>query len=154
MSYINVLRVMVALVVIAGVAACTTLTNQIGVMAETTSNDLSCALPTNCVVTVGHNAVAPLHLNDTIAEGPAQLRTTIASFAEAKIARTRGALVDVASTTPAGFEDTVRFRAGATEKKIDLRSRSVVGLVDFGKKRSRMAEIAARFTQDGSSSHP
>jgi uncharacterized protein (DUF1499 family) len=48
-------------------------------------------------------------------------------------------------TTPAGFKDQVEFKLDAQAQQIDYRSRSNLGLFDFGKNRSRMLEFAARF---------
>ena len=162
MPYSHLMRVMTALVATVGFAACTTpttpttptTTTRIGTTADVISNDLSCALPTNCAATVGNNAIAPLHFKGTVEDGLTQLRATIASFPEAKITRAQGPFVEAVFTTRAGFTDTVLFRVDATEKKIDFRSRSNFGLFDFGKNKSRMTEIASRFTQYGSSSRP
>jgi uncharacterized protein (DUF1499 family) len=41
-------------------------------------------------------------------------------------------------TTPAGFRDRVGFAVDPPAQRIDFRSRSTFGLVDFGNNRSRM----------------
>ena len=56
-----------------------------------------------------------------------------------------GTQLEVVFTTFLGFRDEVLFRVDAAKQRIDFRSRSLMGLYDFGKNRSRMKDFAARF---------
>lgn len=47
--------------------------------------------------------------------------------------------------TPAGFRDQVDFRIDPQAQRIDFRSRSLFGLFDWAKNRSRMQEFKRRF---------
>lgn len=50
-------------------------------------------------------------------------------------------------TTPLGFKDQVDFRIDSQAQRVDFRSRSLSGLFDWGKNRSRMQEFTARFAK-------
>jgi uncharacterized protein (DUF1499 family) len=50
-------------------------------------------------------------------------------------------------TTRVGFRDQVDFQIDEVAQRIHFRSRSLVGLYDFGKNRSRMQAFRARFEQ-------
>jgi uncharacterized protein (DUF1499 family) len=73
------------------------------------------------------------------------LRTTLASFPEARIVRAEGLALEALFTTPTGFQDRVDFQINPAQQRIDYRSRSTFGLYDFGKNRSRMQLFAERF---------
>ena len=73
------------------------------------------------------------------------LRATLAEFPEAQIVRTDEISLEAVFTTPLGFRDLVDFRIDAQAQRIDYRSRSSFGLFDFGKNRSRMTALSARF---------
>jgi uncharacterized protein (DUF1499 family) len=47
--------------------------------------------------------------------------------------------------TPLGFRDEVTFLLEPAAQRIHFRSRSLLGLYDFGKNRSRMTAVATRF---------
>lgn len=106
---------------------------------------LGCALPSNCVSTAGRSGMPPLRYAGTSAQGLAALQAALASFPEAKVVRTEGLMIESIFTTPAGFRDEVIFIVDAASPRIDFRSRSLLGLFDFGKNRSRMREFSARF---------
>ena len=144
---------MPVLVVAIGLAICTAAVAQAASASGMTSDDLSCTVSSNCVTTVGNNAMPPLRFAGTVDEGLAQLTSTLSTFPDATITRTQDHLVEAVFTTRIGFKDTVLFRVNGAEKKIDFRSRSNFGLFDFGKNGSRMTEFSARFEQqsrDGS----
>lgn len=130
-----------------GLAACATTSadDPIGPRAPL-SSDLSCALSTNCVTSM-HDDPAPLRYEGTPEHGLALLRATLASFPESRIVRAEGLAIEAIFTTPAGFRDQVDFRVAPQGRRIDYRSRSLFGLFDWGKNRSRMEEVRERFAQ-------
>lgn len=75
----------------------------------------------------------------------AQLEATLKTFPEAQVVHKEGLAVQAIFTTPAGFRDQVDFRIDPAAHRIDFRSRSLLGLFDFGKNRSRMQAFAQRF---------
>jgi uncharacterized protein (DUF1499 family) len=83
----------------------------------------------------------------TAERGLALLHATLESFPEAKIVRTEGLAIEVVFTTRLGFQDQVDFRVDPQGGRIDYRSRSLFGLFDWGKNRSRMDEVRERFKQ-------
>lgn len=105
---------------------------------------LACALPSNCVSTLDGGA-APLRFDGDAAQAMARLRRTLAGYPNARIVRSDATSVDTIFTTTVGFEDEVAFRIDAAQRRIDYRSRSRIGLFDFGKNTSRMRELAQRF---------
>jgi uncharacterized protein (DUF1499 family) len=109
-----------------------------------TAMALACALPSNCVSTLDGGA-APLRFDGDAAQAMARLRRTLAGYPNARIVRSDATSVDTIFTTTVGFEDEVAFRIDAAQRRIDYRSRSRVGLFDFGKNTSRMRELAQRF---------
>ena len=115
--------------------------------AYTSSPDLACALPGNCVNSRGTGDLQPLRFTGTPARAMDILRATLASFPEATVVRAEPLSMELIFTTPAGFRDQVDFRIDAQAQRIDYRSRSLAGLFDFGKNRSRMQEFATRFEQ-------
>jgi uncharacterized protein (DUF1499 family) len=104
---------------------------------------LACTLPSNCVSSM--NGAPALRFEGTPAQALEQLRTTLASFPEARIVRAEGLVLEAVFTTPAGFKDVVDFQINPAQQRIDYRSRSTFGLYDFGKNRSRMQVFAERF---------
>jgi len=84
----------------------------------------------------------------TPAQALAVLQATLAEFPEAQIVKTDGLYLEVVFTTALGFRDLVDFRIDAQAQRIDFRSRSSIGLFDFGKNRSRMSAFSARFEQN------
>ena len=107
---------------------------------------LACALPSNCVNSLGGD-LAPLRFQGPPTQALDALRATLAEFPEAQILKTDGLSMEVVFTTPVGFKDLVDFRINAPAQRIDYRSRSSFGLYDFGKNRSRMSAFSARFEQ-------
>lgn len=106
---------------------------------------LECTLPSNCVDSLGTGGLAPLKYPGTPEQGMARLDATLKTFAEAQIVHRDALSVQVIFTTPAGFRDQVDFQINPSTESIDFRSRSLFGLFDFGKNRSRMQEISRRF---------
>jgi len=111
------------------------------------SADLSCLLPSNCVNSRGTGDLAPLRYTGTPAQALGMLRATLATFPEATVVRAGVLGLEVIFTTPVGFKDQVDFTIDAQAQRIDFRSRSLFGLLDFGKNRSRMQDFATRFSQ-------
>ncbi|MBC7435697.1 MAG: DUF1499 domain-containing protein [Bdellovibrionales bacterium] len=106
---------------------------------------LSCALPSNCVNSLGTDGLAPLLYSGTTASALDLLQATLATFPEATVVRTGPLALELIFTTPAGFRDQVDFRIDEQARRIDFRSRSLLGVFDFGKNRSRMQEFSTRF---------
>lgn len=104
---------------------------------------LACSLPSNCVSSL--SGAPPLRFEGTPAQAIERLRTSLASFPEARIVRVEGVTLAVVFTTPAGFQDQVDFQINPAQQRIDYRSRSIFSLYDFGKNRSRMQAFAERF---------
>lgn len=107
---------------------------------------LACAFAGNCVNSLT-SGLAPLRHAGTPAQALATLQATLGTFAEARVVRTEPLALEVIFTTSAGFKDQVDFRIDAEAQRIDYRSRSLFGLFDWGKNRSRMQEFASRFDQ-------
>lgn len=106
---------------------------------------LACALPINCVDSLGTGGLAALTYLGTPDQALARLEATIKTFAEAQIVRREALALQVIFTTPLGFRDQVDFQIVPAAQHIDFRSRSLIGLFDFGKNRTRMQEFALRF---------
>jgi len=104
---------------------------------------LVCGLPSTCVSSL--TGAPPMRFEGTPAQAIERLRATLASFPEARIVRAEGLALEAVFTTPAGFEDRVDFQINPAQQRIDYRSRSTLGLYDFGKNRSRMQLFAERF---------
>ena len=104
---------------------------------------LACSLPSNCVSSV--DGAPPLGFEASAEQAMERLRATLSRFPEARIVRAEGLVLEAVFTTPAGFKDEVTFRVDPTLRRVDYRSRSTVGLYDFGKNRSRMQLFAERF---------
>ena len=108
---------------------------------------LLCARSGNCVSSRGNDAVSPLIYTGTPAQAMALLQATLKTFPEATVARSEPLSIVVIFTTRLGFRDQVNFQIDPPAQRIHFRSRSLVGLFDFGKNRSRMRDFAARFEQ-------
>lgn len=104
---------------------------------------LACGLTSNCVSSL--SGAPPLRFDGTPAQAIERLRTTHASFPEARIVRVEGLTLAAVFNTPAGFQDQVDFQIDRVQQRIDYRSRSILGLYDFGKNRSRMQLFVERF---------
>lgn len=112
---------------------------------DSSSADLTCSFPSNCASSRGNGALEPLRFVGTTAQAMAVLQATLKTFPEATIVRAGPLSLEVVFTTPVGFKDQVDFQIDAQALRVDFRSRSLLGLFDFGKNRSRMQEFAARF---------
>ncbi len=111
------------------------------------NRDLACALPSNCVSSRGDGDLLPLRFAGTPAQAMGMLRATLATFPEATVVRDEPLALEVVFTTPAGFKDQVDLRIDPQARRVDFRSRSLFGLFDWGKNRSRMQEFKSRFEQ-------
>ena len=108
---------------------------------------LTCTIPSNCVSSRETGDLMPLRFAGTQAQALELLRATVATFPEATIVRADPLGLQLIFTTPVGFRDEVDFRIDAEAQLINFRSRSLFGLFDFGKNRSRMHEFTTRFEQ-------
>ena len=77
----------------------------------------------------------------------AWLQATLKTFPEATVVRSEALAMVVIFTTRVGFRDQVDLKIDEAAQRIHFRSRSLVGLFDFGKNRWRMQEFRARFEQ-------
>jgi uncharacterized protein (DUF1499 family) len=111
------------------------------------SPELTCLLPSNCVSSHETGDLMPLRFAGTQAQALELLRATVATFPEATVVRADPLGLQLIFTTPIGFRDEVDFRIDANARLINFRSRSLLGLFDFGKNRSRMREFTTRFEQ-------
>lgn len=109
------------------------------------SRNLGCPLSSNCVSTIGSGALVPLVYAGTPAQATALLAATLKTFPEATIEQTEPLAMVAIFTTRVGFRDQVDFRIDPALQRVDFRSRSLFGLFDWGKNRSRMEEFSARF---------
>lgn len=107
--------------------------------------DLACRLPSNCVSSRGNGSLAPLPYAGTPVQAMAMLQATLKTFPEATVVRSEPLTMEVIFTTPIGFRDQVDFRIDPQAQRIEFRSRSLFGLFDWGKNRSRMQEFKSRF---------
>jgi uncharacterized protein (DUF1499 family) len=110
-------------------------------------DQLSCPVTPNCVTSVGEGGMPPLRYQGTVEQGMAQLRATLATFEEARIESADALTLTAVFTTPIGFRDEVAFVLDPAGQWIHFRSRSLLGLYDFGKNRSRMKAVGERFAQ-------
>ena len=133
--------------VLLGACAATTPPGDAAVAPDSSSRDLACVLPSNCVSTRGNGSLEPLRYTGASTRGLALLQATLATFPEATVVRREPLALTVIFTTPVGFRDEVDFRIDAEAQRIDFRSRSLFGLFDWGKNRSRMQEFRTRFEQ-------
>ena len=109
--------------------------------------DLTCLIPSNCANSRESGDLMPLRYAGTPAQALERLRATVATFPEATVVRADPLGLQLIFTTPIGFRDEVDFRIDAKAQLINFRSRSLFGLFDFGKNRSRMREFTTRFEQ-------
>jgi len=96
------------------------------------------------------DGLAPLPYAGTPAQALAAVRATLSAYDQATIATRDPLQVRVIFTTAAGFRDQVDLRIDPARQLIDFRSRSLFGLFDFGKNRSRMLDFSARFASNPS----
>ncbi|MBK7564752.1 MAG: DUF1499 domain-containing protein [Propionivibrio sp.] len=114
---------------------------------DSISPHLACARTSNCVNSLGTGSLLPLRYTGTPAQAMAMLHATLKTFPEARVVRSEDLALEVIFTTPVGFRDQVDFRIDAQRQRIEFRSRSLFGLFDWGKNRSRMREFTTRFEQ-------
>ena len=107
--------------------------------------DLSCPLASNCVNSLGGSGLLPLRYTGEPAQGMALLLATLAFYPEARVVSSGPLRLQAIFTTPLGFKDQVDFGVEAQTNQIAYRSRSLLGIFDFGKNRSRMTEFTQRF---------
>ncbi len=108
---------------------------------------LTCTLISNCVDSMGAFAIGPLRYEGNAAKAMTLLKSTLATFSEATIVASTDSTLEAVFTTNIGFKDQVQFVIDPVGQRIDFRSRSNLGLYDFGKNRSRIDEITVRFNQ-------
>ena len=77
------------------------------------------------------------------------LQATLTTFPEATVVRSNPLAMEVIFTTLVGFSDQVNFRIDPEAQRVDFRSRSLFGLFDWGKNRSRMQKFKTRFERQG-----
>lgn len=106
---------------------------------------LACMLPSNCVDSWGTGGLAPLKYLGTPAQALDRIEATLKSFAEAEVVHREPLALQAIFTTPLGFRDQVDFQIEPATQRIDFRSRSLLGLFDFGKNQSRMQAFTLRF---------
>jgi uncharacterized protein (DUF1499 family) len=109
--------------------------------------DLACPHSGNCINSLSDGGLAPLRFTGSALQAKAALLATLANLPEARIVAEDENAIEVIFTTPIGFKDQVIFRIDGAARRIDYRSRSLVGLYDFGKNRSRMLDFAASFAK-------
>jgi uncharacterized protein (DUF1499 family) len=109
--------------------------------------DLACPLAGNCVSSLGSGGLAALQYAGAPARAMELLQATVTTFTEASVVRREPLAMRVIFTTPAGFRDQVDFLIDPQAQRVDFRSRSLFGLFDWGKNRSRMLEFKSRFEQ-------
>lgn len=113
----------------------------------TASPDLQCPITSNCVNSVSDSALSPLTYQGTATQGMAHLLRTLSGMPEVSITERNARFVTTIFTTTLGFRDEVVFVVAAEGGTIDYRSRSLLGLYDFGKNRSRMLDFIRRFQE-------
>ncbi len=109
----------------------------------------------NCVSSLADaekNRVAPLAFSGSPAEAAARLVSVLEQMKGSKIVSQTDTIIHAEFTsTVFRFVDDVDFRIDAARQRIDLRSASRVGYVDFGVNRRRVEEIRRRFDAASSS---
>lgn len=113
--------------------------------AEPITGLLECTHTGNCVNSLGDGGLAPLAHQGSASEARARLLAVLKTMSEAEITRQSELEVRTIFTTLMGFRDEVTFVIDPAGRRIDFRSRSLLGLYDFGKNRSRMEDFARRF---------
>ena len=106
---------------------------------------LSCAHPGNCVNSFSSYGLEALAFEGNGEQAMSLLRATLANFPEASIVSSAPLYLEVIFTTAIGFRDQIEFRVDEASQRIDFRSRSLLGLYDFNKNRSRMQDFSASF---------
>lgn len=115
-----------------------------GIAQEAAAQTLPCSVPSNCVNSASEG-LAPLVYAGDAARGLALLQATLGQFPEASVTASAALQLTVIFRTTLGFKDEVMFVLEPAGQRIHFRSRSLLGLYDFGKNRARMAAVVARF---------
>jgi uncharacterized protein (DUF1499 family) len=111
----------------------------------TTVASLACTLSSNCVDSLGTGGLPPFSYVGSTEQAMNRLLKTLAAFPEAEIVRREPLALEAIFTTRLGFRDQVDFVIDPATQRIQFRSRSLFGLFDWGKNRSRMEAVSARF---------
>ncbi len=120
------------------------LTPLAGIAQEAAAQPLPCSVPSNCVNSASDDFTPLVYAGDA-ARGLALLQATLGQFPEATVAASTALQLTVIFRTTLGFRDEVMFVLEPAGQRIHFRSRSLLGLYDFGKNRARMAAVVARF---------
>lgn len=110
-----------------------------------TAPGLTCEITSNCVNSLENSELKPLTVDGTPEQRMALLRRTLAFFPEAQVIQSSPTWLKAIFTTPLGFRDEVVFVLNAQTAQIHFRSKSLLGLYDFGKNASRMRAFTAQF---------
>ena len=111
---------------------------------EAAAQPLPCNVSSNCVNSAS-DGFAPLAYAGDAARGLALLQATLGQFPEATVTASTALQLTVIFRTTLGFKDEVVFVLEPAGQRIHFRSRSLLGLYDFGKNRTRMTAVVARF---------
>ena len=111
---------------------------------EATAHPLPCSVPSNCVNSASDGFAAMVYAGDA-GRGLALLQATLAHFPEATVTGDEALRITAIFRTTLGFKDEVIFVLDPSGQRIHFRSRSLLGLYDFGKNRSRMKAVVQRF---------
>jgi uncharacterized protein (DUF1499 family) len=111
---------------------------------EAAAQPLPCNVSSNCANSAS-DGFAPLAYAGDAARGLALLQATLGQFPEATVTASTALQLTVIFRTTLGFKDEVVFVLEPAGQRIHFRSRSLLGLYDFGKNRARMTAVVARF---------
>ncbi len=106
---------------------------------------LICASTGNCVNSLGAGELAPMRHEGSADEAYARVLGLLKTMSHVEVTRAGRLEVHAIFTTLLGFRDEVIFVVDPSGKRVDFRSRSLVGLHDFGKNSARMKDFARRF---------
>ena len=112
---------------------------------EPTGAVLPCVSTSNCVSSQGPNALPPLPHEGSAEQARSRLLGLLRTMQDVQVTGQTELEVRTIFTTLLGFQDEVVFWIHPQGQQIDFRSRSLKGLYDFGKNRSRMEDFAKRF---------
>ena len=110
-----------------------------------TSVTLACTSTGNCVNSLGTGALAPLLHQGSAKQAHTRLINLLEAMNDVQITHVDELEIRCIFTTLLGFRDEVIFLIDASGERVDFRSRSLVGLYDFGKNSARMKEFARQF---------
>jgi hypothetical protein len=95
----------------------------------------------------GHRRLGAVAVHGYARAGYGHAAGHLDGLSETTVERSDPLAMEVIFTTPVGFRDQVDFRIDPQAQRVDFRSRSLFGLFDWGKNRSRMQEFTPRFEQ-------